>query len=165
MSARLEDNTMSRLTKKNLDALTKAYKGLSYAHASEKQKQRINFLLTYYDVYQLQELVAADIDFVSDAARAVLKTKNIEVAFAELQSKMEVEALQPSSPDTFHEAAKIAPAGVILAQVVEKNRNGDETTTYELASMVKRLAFSELSAAEIASRFSAAFQDVLIRED
>ena len=49
-------------------------------------------------------------------------------------------------------------------KVVEKTRNGDETTTYELASMVNRLAFSELSQEEIAKRFSKAFGDVLIRD-
>lgn len=59
----------------------------------------------------------------------------------------------------------VAPAGVILAHTVQKVREGEQFTTYELASVVKRLAYSELEEAEIARRFTKAFEDVLIKND
>lgn len=56
---------------------------------------------------------------------------------------------------------EIAPSGVLLATTVEKARHGDALTTFELAPLVKRLAFSDLSQEEIAKRFTKAFSDVL----
>ena len=87
-------------------------------------------------------------------------------AFSGLLEKAENDAIVPSTIDIFNEEdnGNIAPAGVILAQVVEKSRNGNDVTTYELASVVNRLAFTELSEEEIARRFSKAFEDVLIRD-
>jgi hypothetical protein len=60
---------------------------------------------------------------------------------------------------------QVAPSAVILASTVEKARNGDSFTTSELSPLVKRLAFSELSSAEIADRFTKAFGDVLFSKD
>lgn len=151
---------MPSFTKAQLNKLAKEYKGLKFDTAPEKYKNRILVLMKFYSLDLIKQLASMDIDFVSDAAKAVLKEKNIEVAFAELANS----AIIPTTPDTFHDETPIAPAGVILAQVVEKTRNGDETTTYELASMVNRLAYSELSQEEIAKRFSKAFGDVLIRD-
>lgn len=67
--------------------------------------------------------------------------------------------------DTQEVKEVVAPAGVILAHTVQKVREGEQFTTYELASLVKRLAYSELEEAEIARRFTKAFEDVLIRND
>lgn len=67
--------------------------------------------------------------------------------------------------DTQEVKEVVAPAGVILAHTVQKVREGEQFTTYELASLVKRLAYSELEEAEIARRFTKAFEDVLIKND
>ncbi len=62
-------------------------------------------------------------------------------------------------------AFEVAPSAVILASTVEKARNGESFTTSELSAVIKRLAFTELSADEIADRFTKAFGDVLISKD
>lgn len=152
---------MKLTTKAGINKLAKEYSGLDYATAQEKFKKRIGLILSFVSINDLKILEQANIDFVSDAAKVALKARNVEVAFAELAEKTMIE---PSTPDTFLEE-EIAPSAVILAQVVEKNRDGNETTTYELASLVNRLAYSELSSEQIAQRFSAAFGDVLIRKD
>ncbi len=67
--------------------------------------------------------------------------------------------------DYMETLSAVAPSAVILASTVEKARNGDSFTTSELSPLVKRLAFSELSSAEIADRFTKAFGDVLFSKD
>lgn len=59
------------------------------------------------------------------------------------------------------EVPDVIPSAVLLASTVEKHRNGDTVTTFELASVIKRLAHTTLSSDDIADRFTKAFGDVL----
>lgn len=59
----------------------------------------------------------------------------------------------------------VAPSAVLLAHTVQKVRDGQQFTTYELASVVNRLAYSPLSEAEIASRMTEAFSDVFFEQE
>ncbi|QIG74771.1 hypothetical protein EVC12_136 [Rhizobium phage RHph_I42] len=102
---------------------------------------------------QLQALNAA-----KDAlAQAINKASQMDTASLTPLKALMVEA----SEDEANTAPEIAPSGVLLATTVEKARHGDSLTTFELAPVIKRLAFSDLSQEEIAKRFTAAFSDVL----
>lgn len=59
----------------------------------------------------------------------------------------------------------VAASAVLLASTVEKVRQGNALTTYELAPMINRLAYANLSADEIADRFTKAFADVLLPQE
>lgn len=70
--------------------------------------------------------------------------------------------IEMSSSSPKEEDEKILPAGVILSTTVENIRLGKATTTAEMSSVLNRLAHADISATEIASRFSKAFSDVLV---
>lgn len=64
-----------KLTKKKLDALRQAAKGLREDTTSDKHKKQMNLLLSFMSQEQLQQIADEEIDLFSNAARVILSNR------------------------------------------------------------------------------------------
>ncbi len=64
-----------KLTKRKLDELRQAAKGLREDTTSDKHKKQMNLLLSFMSTEQLKQIADEDIDLFSNAARVILANK------------------------------------------------------------------------------------------
>ncbi len=152
----------TKFTAKQLAVLKKEFANIGTVDPALPTYKRMIALLNLMSQPQLKQIAKANIKFVSLLAENRIKRPKppVEKASMDIFAKLEELASKKEPP-----LDAVAPSAVLLAHTVEKIRNGDQYTTFELSSLLKRLAFSELSSIEIADRFTNAYRDVLFEQE